>query len=127
VSPTAWKSGGSEPTRRFVTHFGMRLRTLKTNGHAAPKTPAPKAPALDATPSPDKKPAQGKAYRESAIGPKRTLASALHMSAFRGKADIDFSDIRKRFSYFLLGRLRFCDDVACRRFAHLVSDGLPLK
>ena len=49
VSPTAWKSGGSEPTRRFVTHFGMRLRTLKTNGHAAPKTPA-----LDATHRPIK-------------------------------------------------------------------------
>jgi hypothetical protein len=32
----------------------------------------------------------------------------------------------KCFSYFLLGRLRFCDDVAFRRFAHLVSDGLPL-
>jgi len=49
VSPTAWKSGGSVPTRRFVTHFGMRLRTLKTNGHAAPKTPA-----LDATHRPIK-------------------------------------------------------------------------
>jgi hypothetical protein len=54
VSPTTWKSGGSEPTRRFVTHFGMRLRTLNTNGHAAPKTPAPKAPALDATHRPIK-------------------------------------------------------------------------
>ena len=32
----------------------------------------------------------------------------------------------KRFSYFLL-RLRFGDDVASRRFAHLVSDGLPLR
>ena len=30
-------------------------------------------------------------------------------------------------SYFLLGRLRFGDDVAPRRFAHLVSDGLPLR
>ena len=40
----------------------------------------------------------------------------------------DFSEppSRKRFSYFLLGRLRFCDDGASRRFAHLVSDGLPL-
>ena len=47
--PTAWKSGGSEPARRFVAHFGMRLRTLKTNGHAAPKTPA-----LDATHRPIK-------------------------------------------------------------------------
>jgi len=33
---------------------------------------------------------------------------------------------RKRFSYFLLGRLRFGDDVASRKFAHLESDGLPL-
>src|ERR1700747_294366 len=33
---------------------------------------------------------------------------------------------RKRFSYLLLGRRRFCDDVTSRRFAHLVSDGLPL-
>ena len=39
-----------------------------------------------------------------------------------------FSDrsSRKRFSYFLLERLRFGDDVASRRFAHLVSDGSPL-
>ena len=49
------------------------------------------------------------------------------MSAIGGKADIDFLTARrKRFSYFLLGRLRFGDDVASRRFAHLVSDGLPL-
>jgi hypothetical protein len=33
---------------------------------------------------------------------------------------------RERFSYLLLGRLQFCDDVTFRRFAHLVSDGLPL-
>jgi hypothetical protein len=33
---------------------------------------------------------------------------------------------RKRFSYLLLGRLRFCDDVTFRRFAHLVSDGLTV-
>jgi hypothetical protein len=40
----------------------------------------------------------------------------------------DFSEppSRKRFSYFLLGRLRFGDDGASRRFAHRVSDGLPL-
>ena len=45
-----------------------------------------------------------------------------------GVRRISFSDpsSRKRFSYFLLGRLRFGNDVASRRFAHLVSDGLPL-
>jgi len=47
------------------------------------------------------------------------------MSAFGGEADMIFLS-RKRFSYFLLGRLRFGDDVASRRFAHLVSDGFPL-
>jgi hypothetical protein len=66
----------------------MRLRTLNTNGHAAPKTPAPKAPALDATHRPDKNPAQGKAYRESAIGPQPTSVVAAHMSAFGVKTDI---------------------------------------
>jgi hypothetical protein len=30
----------------------------------------------------------------SAIGPKRTSASALHMSAFGGKADMIFQEIR---------------------------------
>ena len=46
-----------------------------------------------------------------------------------GVKRISFSDrsSRKRFSYFLLGRLRFGDDVASRKFAHLVSDGLPFR
>ena len=65
--------------------------------------------------------------RMSAFGTKRTSLVAPHMSAFGGKADmISDRSSRKRFSYFLLGRLRFGDDVASRRFAHLVSDGLPL-
>ena len=42
-------------------------------------------------------------------------------------ADMIFLTRHKRFSHFLLGRLRFGDDVASRRFAHLVSDGLPLR
>ena len=63
----------------------------------------------------------------SAIGTKRTWAVALQCPLL-GVKQTSFSDSssRKRFSYFLLGRLRFCDDVASRRFAHLVSDGLPL-
>jgi hypothetical protein len=32
------------------------------------------------------------ALHESAIGPKRTWASALQMSAFEGKADMTFCD-----------------------------------
>ena len=37
-----------------------------------------------------------------------------------------FSDpLRKCFSYFLLGRLRFCDDVASRRFALAVAHDRP--
>ena len=50
----------------------------------------PQDPGPRRNPSPDKKPAQGKAYRESAIGPKRTSLVAPHMSAFGGKADIAF-------------------------------------
>jgi hypothetical protein len=49
------------------------------------------------------------------------------MSAFGGEANmIPDPTSRKRFGYFHLGRLRFDDDVASRKFAHLVSDGLPL-
>jgi hypothetical protein len=44
-----------------------------------------------------------------------------------GESGNDFlTPSRKCFGYFLLGRLPFGDNVASRRFAHLVSDGLPL-
>ena len=91
----------------------------------------------------------------SAIGTKRTYLVAPHMSAFGGKADMhckcllltqsghsacasgcllsggsghDFltSLVANALAYFLSG-LRFGDDVASRRFFHLVSDGLPLR
>ena len=63
------------------------------------------------------------------LGVKRTCHFALHMSAYdpkRTSGGRNSPSSRKRFSYFLLGRLRFGDDVASRRFVHLVSDGLPL-
>jgi hypothetical protein len=48
-------------------------------------------------------------------------------SALGGPAEIDFLTLSANaLGYFLSGRLRFCDDVASRRFAHLVSDGLQL-
>ncbi|MGB8588303.1 MAG: hypothetical protein WCD87_22010, partial [Pseudolabrys sp.] len=56
----------------------------------------------------------------------RHAACASGRSAFGAEADmISDRSSRKRFSYFRFGRLRFGDDVASRRFAHLVSDGLP--
>ena len=61
----------------------------------------PQDPGPRRNPSPDKKPAQGKAYRESAIGPKQTSASAPHMSAFGGKADMAYCG--KSLSQSLLG------------------------
>jgi hypothetical protein len=61
-------------------------------------------------------------------GLKRTWLSHRKMSANDPKRTSRAGppSSRKRFSYFLLGRLRFGDDVVSRRFAHLVSDGLPL-
>ena len=49
-----------------------------------PQDPGPKGPSPRRNPSPDKKPAQGKAYRESAIGTKRTSASCTAHVRFWG-------------------------------------------
>jgi hypothetical protein len=69
----------------------------------------------------------GNPLSRSLFGVKRTYLFAPHMSAFDPKRTSRAGlSSRKRFSYFLFGRLRFGDDVASRRFAHLVSDGLPL-
>ena len=64
------------------------------------------------------------------LGVKQTLLQLTSMSAYdpkRTSAITRDPSSHKRLDYFLLGRLRFDDDVASRRFAHLVSDGLPLK
>jgi hypothetical protein len=80
-SMEVWWVGTDASVRGASSHPYRQRKKRNTNGHDAPQTPALKAPALDA-----KEPAQGKTYRESAIGPKQTFLTAPQMSAFGGKA-----------------------------------------
>ena len=75
---------GTDASVRDAYWYAPRTLKKNPNGHAAPKTPAPKAPALDATHRTDKKPAQGKTYRVR-FWHKADMAIALQMSAYDPK------------------------------------------